>query len=131
MKTLGWLLPVGAVLLLASSLAHAFLGWPAIRTDLEQHALGGDLIGALAVGWYFGSVSMAVFAVIVFLCWREAKGQPLSGRAVAACIALAYVLFGVAAFLVTDFNPHFIIAFVLPGLIIGLPVVAGRRRPRP
>ena len=56
---------VAGLLLIASSAAHAFLGWPPFGAALAEAGIEGDIIGALAVGWYFGSTAMLVFGVIV------------------------------------------------------------------
>jgi len=123
MRVLAWLLPIVGGFLLLSSLAHALLGWPPIRAELEQAGVDGNLIGAIAVGWYFGSVAMAAFGVIVLLSWREMGHQTGMGRAAAATVSVTYLVFGVLALLLRSLNPHFIIAFVLPGLLLGAPVV--------
>jgi hypothetical protein len=87
--------------------------------------ISDELLRALAIGWYFGSVAMVVFGVIILLCWRATKTGAASVRAITGSIALAYVAFGSLAFFADSFNPHFIIAFVLPGLMLGVSVVAG------
>lgn len=130
MRVVAWLLPVIGALLLLSSFAHAFLGWPPIRGELEQNGVARELVGAIAVGWYFGSVAMAVFGMLVFLCWREMSHQESMGRAAAGLLSVTYLLFGVLAFLLRSFNPHFLIAFALPGLILGVPVVLSTWRRR-
>ena len=129
MRTASWLLAVGAVLLLLGSLAHALLGWPPIRDALERAGVADDLIGGLAVGWYFGSVAMAAFGVILVLCWRQARARTSGWQGTAACLSLAYVTFGISAFFMRSFNLFFLVAFVLPGFIIGSAAVFGWRKP--
>jgi hypothetical protein len=123
MRTFAWLLPLVGSLLLLSSPAHAFLGWPPIRDRLAQGGVAGDLIAAIAIGWYFGSVAMAAFGVIVFLTWLEQRGKATVGRFVAGTVAVAYLSFGAAAYLSRSYNPHFLVAFLVPGVLLALPVV--------
>ena len=102
----------GGVLLLLSGLAHAFLGWPAMSAALGDVAAGEELAGALAVGWLFGSMAMLVFGLIVLR---------IAIREVDACtvrfIALGYLVFGVAAWLARDLNPHFLLFIGIGALL--------------
>jgi hypothetical protein len=67
------------VLLLLSSAAHALLGWPQFGAALADAGLDGQTVGALAVGWYFGSVSMLAFGVIVLAAAVDAaRGRPVA-----------------------------------------------------
>ena len=56
-----------ALLLLASAWAHGALGWPTFAEALAGASVGPDVVGGLAVGWYFGSVSMLAFGLVVLL----------------------------------------------------------------
>jgi hypothetical protein len=125
---LNWLLPVGTMLLLLSSAAHAFLGWPPIRTALEQSSVAEDLIGGLAVGWYFGSASMMAFAFIVFIAWLQTRGHKVDARGAVAAISVTYIVFGSTAFVARSFNPHFL-GFIVIGLIVAIPLLAVRQKP--
>jgi hypothetical protein len=103
---------VVGVVLLASALAHAFLGWPAMSAALAEIGAGEELVGALAVGWYFGSVAMLVFGLMVFrIAARRADPDP------ARFIAVGYLVFGGTAWLVRDHNPHFLL-FIATGLLL-------------
>lgn len=109
---------VGGLLLLASSLAHAFLGWPQIRDALAAAGTEPQLVGALAVGWHFGSVAMAAFGVIV----TAIAVARLRGRAPsilpAAVVAVTYLAFGTGALIARHGSPHFL-AFLVLGLLVG------------
>ena len=107
---------IAGLMILISALAHAFLGWPAMAEALDDvitdDAGAVDLLGALAVGWYFGSMAMVVFALIVLrMALRDA--DTCAGR----FIAVGYLVFGLAAWLARDFNPHFLI-FVAIGALL-------------
>lgn len=114
----------GAVLVV-SSLAHAFLGWPSLRPALDTGGVDANVIGAMAIGWYFGSVAMAAFGAIV-LVWavKLRRGQAVD-MAPVWIMALAYVLFGFVAFLARDLNPH----FIATGLLLGAFAFVGRTHP--
>jgi hypothetical protein len=106
-----------AMLILASALAHALLGWPAMETSLAAQSIDRDLLGALAVGWYFGSASMLAFSFIVAVqALRRFKGASLDIGTLSS-IAAVYVLFGTAAFILRSFNPHFLL-FVVTGILV-------------
>jgi len=105
---------VGGALLVISALAHAFLGWPAMDAALANVGAGEALAGALAVGWYFGSMAMLVFGLIVLrIAIRD--GEPCAVR----FIAVGYLVFGLAAWLARDLNPHFLV-FITIGVLLAV-----------
>lgn len=124
-----WLLMVGGLLLVAGAFAHAFAGWPPLRRALESHGCTSGLVGAVGTGWIFGSVAMLTFGFLV-LCdgMRLRRGAQVS-VASSPAIGAAYVAFGATAWLMRDLRPHFL-AFVLAGLIIGLPCILRSARTR-
>ncbi len=107
------------ILLVLSSGAHAFLGWPQFAPALESAGLDADFIAALAVGWYFGSMAMLVFGLIVLLAAGTAGKRKYVPADVCWIIAAGYLLFGSAAYLARDFNPHFLL-FVTTGIFVGV-----------
>ena len=58
------------VLMCASSLAHAFGGWPPLARELAGRGVPGELAGGMAVGWLFGSGAMAACGILVLLAYR-------------------------------------------------------------
>lgn len=116
-------LAAGALMLL-SSVAHGALGWPAMRAELERAGAGDDLTGALSAGWYFGTAAMAAFGVIVVICGLRLRRADRSGTPVVLAVAACYLVFGLWAFLLHDFNPHFLL-FVATGLLAGIPALGG------
>ena len=114
------------LLLLLSSLAHSLLGWPSIRPQLVAAGVPEDLVGALAVGWHFGGVAMAVFAAIVLMTWRRARRGELAGLATVGVIAAAYIAFGTTAFVLRAFAPFFLI-FIIPGVALAVCAWGGAR----
>ncbi len=106
-----------AVLLLASALAHSFLGWPAMRSALESAGAGKELTGALAAGWSFGSVAMVVFGMIVLFSALAVRRGEKPRRLTPAVIALGYLGFGLSAYVLRGGNTHFLL-FVGLGLLV-------------
>jgi hypothetical protein len=117
MKYRGALGVVIGVFLAISAFAHAFVGWPKLDAELSAAMVDPDLAGAIAAGWYFGSVAMFAFGAMVFLAGLRLR----QGRAVSSgpihIIGTAYVLFGAAAFIARDLSPHFLF-FVFTGLLV-------------
>lgn len=109
---------LAGVLLVLSALAHAFFGWPAMTEALDDaitdDAGAVDLVGALAVGWHFGSMAMFVFGLIVLrIAIRDADSCS------ARFIAVGYLVFGLAAWLARDLNPHFLL-FIVTGVLLSV-----------
>lgn len=121
--TLGY---VSGVVLIMSGFAHALAGWPALAAALGDAGVDADLRGALAAGWYFGSVCMFVFAGIVLSSTRQTQRGAADSLAGVWTIAVGYVVFGVGAFLLRERNPHFLL-FVLTGLLVGGYALAASR----
>ena len=100
-----------------SAFAHAGPGWKALREALQE---GTDpaILGAVGVGWHFGSVSMATFGLLGLLsAVQMRRGQP-HARWTPALIGTAYVLFGIGALLYRGQKLHFVMFIVLGGFLI-------------
>ena len=117
---------LAGALMVLSSAAHAFLGWPLLRDDLKSTGVAENLAGALAVGWYFGSVAMLAFGAITLRSGLLLRRGDRSGMTPVRIIAACYLVFGVVTFVSRNFNPHFLL-FVITGLLAGIPVL-GRDR---
>ena len=116
-----------AAIMFVSAGAHGILGWKAQAEALRQINAPADLMSGLAAGWYFGSVSMFAFGLIlVGAARRLSRGDTAIGASVGP-IAATYVIYGIAAFVRLDFEPHFFL-FIVPGLLAGLAVIGGRPR---
>lgn len=107
----GWIL---GILLILSALAHALVGWPELRAELSGAGAGEELVGALAVGWFFGSMAMLVFGLIVLrIMVRRADPDPLR------FIAVGYLVFGVVAFVARGFETQFLLLIIM-GLLLAI-----------
>ena len=108
---------VAGAVLIASSGAHAFLGWPAVRLLLYRAQVPNDLLGGILVVWQFGGVAMLTFGCIVLWLFTNL----INGRQVsllpAMLIGLAYVAFGAWALAMGGMSPFFLL-FIIPGLLL-------------
>ncbi len=108
---------LAALLLIASAFAHAFLGWPPFQASLDQAGVDAEVAAALRIGWYFGSLAMLAFGAIAFLAAARAIRGEQAANGSLWIIGTAYTLYGVVAYVVRDFNPHFLL-FVVTGLLV-------------
>ncbi len=51
-------------MLLASSVAHTYLGWKSIAEQLAKTNVPSALVAGLHIGWAFGGAAMAVLGFI-------------------------------------------------------------------
>ena len=112
--------------MLLSSIEHACVGWPSVREALQ--AAGGnpaELIGGLAAGWSFGTASMATFGAIVLSAGARLRRGDSAAIGSVRWIAACYLVFGLAAFVLRDFAPHFLL-FVGTGVLAGIPAFLWR-----
>ena len=117
----------GAVLILSSG-AHPFLGWPGLRGQLAAAKVPADLVRGLQTGWHFGGAAMLAFGIIVVAMFaRDLRGQPVS-MLPAAVIGFAYLAFRAGALLATELNPFFLV-FIVPGVPLVLAATGARGRP--
>jgi hypothetical protein len=115
---------VCGLLVAASSLPHALAGWPALAAELRALSVGDELIGGLAVGWWFGSASFVAMGIAVLLAWRELVTSALAWKVVAT-VGAALAIFGAGALAYRRGNPHF-----LGFLGVGVALVAAAWRAR-
>lgn len=109
---------LASVLIFLSAFAHALAGWPALRQALGA-SVDPDVLGAIGVGWHFGSVAMAAFGMLGLTSVWQARRGYVQARWVPITIGVAYVVFGGAAVLVRGAGPHFLTFIVLGGLLFG------------
>ena len=112
-----------AVLIAASAVVHAVLGWPPFEAELTRMGLERHDVEALAVAWYFGSLAMAMFAAIA---WHIAK-RLRAGHAsfvTLRIIGAGFLVYGAGAFLHLHHNPHSLgyLAIGVLGLVAGWPM---------
>jgi len=127
LKTRAVIAWIAGILLVASSLAHAFLGWPPLRNALQQANADADLLETVKVGWLFGSVAMFAFGLIVLSRAVQLSRGRQGDRAPALVIGICYVTFGLIAFIGTGRNPHFL-GFILIGALVTATALTGRNR---
>lgn len=116
------------VVMVLGGFAHGFLGWPAMSEALAPYPVDPNVVAALGVGWWFGSVAMLALGAIVLAGFPALRRGERFARQATFVPGLAYLLFGIGAFVYRDFNPHFLF-FILVGLLLCLSVLAYPRRP--
>jgi hypothetical protein len=121
---------LGGGMLVLSSVAHAFLGWPPLEAALSADGVDQEVLVGLSVGWFFGSVAMLTLGVLVLWMVRLAALGDLGNPLGAWMVALAYAGFGIVAFVLRGLDPQFLV-FILNGILVaGFAVLAIPRASR-
>ncbi|HEU4720515.1 MAG TPA: hypothetical protein VFS59_04070 [Gemmatimonadaceae bacterium] len=108
---------VAAVLLILSSGAHSFMGWPGLRTELAAANAPQPLVDGLAMGWHFAGMTMLVLGILVLWMLAAARFGAPSIRVPLLVIGVAYVLFGIKCATLIGWDP-FLLTFLVPGLLL-------------
>ncbi len=107
---------IGGLLALLCAFPHAFGGWPTMAAPLMEAKVAADIQDSLMIGWRWGSFCMAGFGLILLAQGAKAlKGQAVDRLSV-GMVSLTYVVFGIWAMLVREFNPFFSV-FILTGVL--------------
>lgn len=99
---------LAAAFLFLSAFAHALLGWPEVAKTLRGAGLAADFVAGQAAGWFFGSLAMAVFGVLTLTSLARFRRGRDPMRGAMTTVGLAYCLFGSVAFVLRDFELHFL-----------------------
>lgn len=121
-----WLLLLTGILLILSAGAHAFLGWPMVRSALQESRVDEGVIQAMGIGWLYGGAAMITFGILVLTLWRWTMTGRVTASTVAAQISLLYLGFGAWALVESAFDPQFIV-FIVPGCLLGIASFALRK----
>lgn len=116
MRTRAVLATLAAVFLIAASLAHGLTGWPHFAAHLREAGLDEDNLGALASGWYFGSLSMFAFGVIAAFTASDLWRRRPTSAAPLRIVGTALVVFGMTALVAHGHSPHYV-GFIGIGLV--------------
>ena len=111
---------VAGVALLASGVAHTWLGWNSLAERLARASVARDLQAGLHIGWAFGGACMVILGIIViatFLGRLRGATPPLLPIAV---IAVAYMAFGAWSIAASGGDLFFLGVFVVPGALLGI-----------
>ena len=114
-----WLLLLAGILLVLSAGAHAFLGWPMVRSELQEFRAADGLLQDVGIGWLYGSAAMLTFAALVLTVWWWTRTGRVVAASVSALISLLYLGFGTWALVESAFDLNFL-AFLVLGLLLGL-----------
>ena len=107
---------IGGGLILVSSAAHSFGGWPAIASELAKTNAPADLVTGIAAGWYFGGAAMVIIGVTVVLQFVEFRWIPSVSLRATHVAVLFYLAFGLGALAIT--REAFSALFIVPGLVL-------------
>ncbi|MEA2604503.1 MAG: hypothetical protein QOF89_5495 [Acidobacteriota bacterium] len=122
-------LVLAGLLLSASAGLHGFVAWPHLHGDLIRDHASPGLIGALSLGWHFGSLAMLAFSLISL----SAGVAVWQGRSVSAgplwIVAAACIAFGLGAFFLYGHSVH-LLGFALMGALVAIGAVS-RGAPSP
>ena len=111
---------LAGVMLLASSVAHTWLGWKSIAEQLGRTNVPPDLQTGLHIGWAFGGAAMVILAfvaVTTFVDRLRGGRAPLSH---VIAIAIVYMAFGAWAIAESGGDLFFLGVFVIPGAMLGI-----------
>jgi hypothetical protein len=110
---------VAAVILILSSGAHSFMGWPGLRTELAAANAPDALVDGLAMGWHFAGMTMLVLGILVLWLLVAARSGAPSIRVPLLVIGVAYVLFGIKCAMLVGLDP-FPLIFLVPGVLLSV-----------
>ena len=116
---------VAGVLLVLSSGAHSFLGWKQLGSQLASTNAPEDLVMGLKLGWMFGGVVMltlGAMVLVIFLARLRGRSAPIFP---AILISIAYLVFGVWALVVSNFDLFFLV-FIIPGALLAIASTPGQ-----
>ena len=111
---------VAGLMLLASSVAHTWLGWKSLAERLARTNAPPDLVSGLHIGWAFGGACMVILGIIIiatFLGRLRGAKPPLLPIAV---IAVVYMAFGAWSIAESGGDLFFLGVFVIPGALLGI-----------
>jgi hypothetical protein len=111
---------IAGVMLLASSVAHTWLGWKSLAEQLARTNVPPALQSGLHIGWAFGGACMVILGIIVvatFVGRLRGQAPPLLPIAV---IAVVYMAFGAWAIAASGGDLFFLGVFVIPGALLGI-----------
>jgi len=111
---------LAGVMLLASSAAHAILGWKSLAEQLANTNVPSDLVAGLRIGWMFGGAAMVILgfiAITTFIDRLRGGKAPLSH---VIAIAVVYMAFGAWAIAASGGDLFFLGVFVVPGALLGI-----------
>jgi hypothetical protein len=111
---------LAGVILLASSVAHTWLGWKSLAERLARTNVPPDLQTSLHLGWAFGGAAMVIlgFVTVTTFVDRLRGGRAPLSHVIA--IAVVYMAFGAWAIAESGGNLFFLGVFVIPGALLGI-----------
>lgn len=120
------LVMIAGALMVLSAFAHGPLGWRALGPELAKAGVPADLLGAMAIGWWFGSAMMLASGAVALVAGTRLQRGDRSGAVPALIVATAWVGFGLAALVYRHGSPFFLL-FIVTGLLAAVPLLGPAR----
>ena len=111
---------IAGVMLLASSVAHTFLGWKSLAEQLARTNAPPDLVTGLHIGWAFGGAAMVILAFVVLTTFVDRLRGGKAPLSHVIAIAVIYMAFGAWAIAASAGDLFFLGVFVVPGALLGI-----------
>ena len=115
----GLLLALAAVMILGSAALHGIVNVPHLHEDMVEIGARPSLLGAVTLVLYFSVVAMFAFGGLVL----NGAVRSIRGRSPELAplwvIALIYLSFGLAAFVLVGRSPHFL-GYAVMGFLVAL-----------
>ena len=118
----------GGILMLLASLAHSFVGGPALLEELAREGVNADNTAGMLVGWLFGGTAMGLLGILTIIGYRRLRRGDDGARSTLFAIGAFWILFGLGASLYRFPSPHFLGFLVIGGLVCIPPSVWPWRR---
>jgi hypothetical protein len=111
---------VAGLMLLASSVAHTWLGWKSLAERLARTNAPPDLLAGLHIGWVFGGAAMVILAFIAITTFVDRLRGGRAPLSHVIAIAVVYMAFGAWAIAESGGDLFFLGVFVIPGAMLGI-----------
>ena len=111
---------IAGVMLLASSVAHTWLGWKSIAEQLVTTTVSADLRAGLHIGWAFGGACMVILAFVALTTFVDRLRGAKPPLLPVWVIAVVYMAFGAWAISASGGDLFFLGVFVVPGALLGI-----------
>jgi hypothetical protein len=108
------------VMLLASSVAHTWLGWKSLAERIARTNVPPDLQAGLHIGWAFGGAAMVILGIIAVATFAGRLRGARPSLLPVAVTAVIYMAFGAWAIAESGGDLFFLGVFVIPGALLGI-----------
>jgi hypothetical protein len=111
---------IAGLVLLASSVAHTWLGWKRVAERFAHTNVPPDLQASLRIGWTFGGACMVILAFVTITTFVDRLRGGKAPLSHVIAIAIVYMAFGAWAMAESGGDLFFLGVFVIPGALLGI-----------